>query len=134
MFVFGIDIPLVELIFAFTIIAIIILIEITIILLLMAYQMKNSRKLGSQIKALSNKLMRLEGKELAEIDRLRDLRIRREPIPRQRIHHKVHKKVKAIVTGLTRKKPLPAKPKIVKPTIVKKIETDYKTKKTQKNN
>lgn len=123
MFVFGIDIPLVELIFAFTIIAVIILIEITIILLLMAYQMKNSKKLGGEIKRLSNTLMRLEDKELKELDKIKEIEDRkRELLKRTRvpIHHKIHRVAKAIVTGLTRKKPTLVKPKIIKHALVKK--------------
>lgn len=53
MYVFGFDIPLVELIFVLAIIIIIILLEITAILILMSYYMKTAKKLSSEIKELT---------------------------------------------------------------------------------
>jgi short subunit fatty acids transporter len=108
MFVFGVDVPLVEIIFAFTIIALIILVEITIILILIAYQMKNSKRLGWEVKRLSNALMRLEDKELLEIKKLRNLENKEKKfikeLEKEKIHHKIHRVAKAIITGIKRKK------------------------------
>ena len=73
MYVLGVDIPLVELIIGVGIIGVIILLEITIILVLITRNMKNSKKLETQIGELITKLMRLEGQELKEIEKLHDL-------------------------------------------------------------
>ena len=70
MYLFGVDVPLVEVMFAFTVIAMIILIEITIILIMLSYQIKASKKLGKNIRRLSYTLLKLEDKELAELDKL----------------------------------------------------------------
>ena len=68
MFVFGIDIPLVELVFAAGVISIIILLEITAVLVLITYHMKNSRKLEAKLGLIVPKLMQLESKELKELE------------------------------------------------------------------
>ena len=73
MYVFGVDIPLIELILAVGVVGVIILLEITIILILITFHMKNSKKLENQIGVLISKLMTLEGQELKEIDKLHDL-------------------------------------------------------------
>ena len=73
MYIFGIDIPLIELMLAVGVIGIIILVEITIILILITFHMKNSKRLESQIGILISKLMKLEGQELKEIGNLQDL-------------------------------------------------------------
>jgi len=70
MYTFGVDIPLVELFFGFFVIGIIVLVEITFILILITYQLRNSKKLGSEIRRLSHTLMRLEDKELKELAKL----------------------------------------------------------------
>jgi len=49
MYVFGIDVPLVEVIIALGIIAIITLIEIIIILVLINYHLKNSKRLETEL-------------------------------------------------------------------------------------
>ena len=80
MYIFGVDIPLVEVILAVGIIGVIILLEITIILILISYHMKNSKRLESQIGRLTATLMRLQGKELREIDKLMHLEEKEEKI------------------------------------------------------
>lgn len=73
MYTFGVDIPLVELFFGFFVVGIIVLIEITIILILITYQLRNSKRLGGEIRRLSHTLMRLEDKELKELVKLSKL-------------------------------------------------------------
>ena len=73
MYIFGVDIPLVEVLLAVGIIGLIILIEITIILVMISYHMRNSKKLESQMGRLSSTLLKLESKELKEIDKLEKL-------------------------------------------------------------
>jgi hypothetical protein len=78
MYTFGVDIPLVELFFGFFVIGIIVLVEITFILILITYQLRNSKKLGGEIRRLSHTLMRLEDKELkglAKLNKLEDKEI-----------------------------------------------------------
>ena len=59
MYVFGMDIPLVEVIIAIGIIGIIMLIEIIVILILINYHLKNSKRLEEElakhVRALSKK-------------------------------------------------------------------------------
>lgn len=73
MYIFGVDIPLVELFFGVYIIGVIILIEITIILIMITYQMRTSRQLSGDIRRLSHTLMRLENKEMNELVKLSKL-------------------------------------------------------------
>ncbi len=73
MYVFGVDIPLVELLFALVIFGAFILLEITVVLILITYQMKNSKRLESEITKLTKTLLLLEDRELKEIDKLADL-------------------------------------------------------------
>ena len=80
MYIFGVDIPLVEVILGVGVIGIIILLEITIILILISYHMKNSKRLESEIGRLTATLMRLQGKELREIDKLVQLEEKEENI------------------------------------------------------
>ncbi|MBD3248810.1 hypothetical protein GF336_02080 [Candidatus Woesearchaeota archaeon] len=74
MYVFGVDIPLVELLFALGIFSILILLEITVVLILITYQMRNSKKLEAEINNLTKTLLKLEDKELKELDKLAGLR------------------------------------------------------------
>lgn len=63
---FGVDIPLVELIFMFMIISFIILIESTIIAIMLLYQLKNSRKMSKRLNRITSILSDLEEKHLNE--------------------------------------------------------------------
>jgi hypothetical protein len=73
MYILGVDIPLVELILAIGIIGVIILLEITIILLLITYHMKNSRKLESEISKLVDALTVLNRQEFKELETIRSI-------------------------------------------------------------
>lgn len=74
MYVFGVDLPLVELILAVGIIGVIILMEITVILILITFHMRNSKKLEDQIRRLINALTKLEDKELKALDEIEHIR------------------------------------------------------------
>ena len=81
MYIFGVDIPLVELILAVGIIGVVILLEITIILILITFHMKTSKRLEGQISRLMNTLLKLEGQELKEIDKfVRPIKKRKVPL------------------------------------------------------
>ena len=73
MYIFGIDIPLVEIILALGVIGIILLLEITIVLLLITYLMKRSRNLEGKIGGLITALASLNKAELKELDKIRRL-------------------------------------------------------------
>ena len=73
MYAFGIDIPLVEIIIGVMLISVIMLVEITIILILITFHMRNSKKLENEIGRLSTTLMRLQGRELKEIEKLQKI-------------------------------------------------------------
>jgi hypothetical protein len=78
MYVLGVDLPLVEILLAVTIIGIIILLEITVMLVLISFHMRNSRKLEDKIGMLTNKLMQIEGKELQELKEIEHIAERKK--------------------------------------------------------
>ncbi len=80
MYVFGIDIPLIELIIALGVVGVIILLEITILLVLISYHMKNSRKLEGQIGRLLHALTKLNKEELVELEKIRKMEDQEERI------------------------------------------------------
>ena len=80
MYIFGVDIPLVELILGIIVVSAIILLEITAILILITFHMKNSKRLENKIGRLSLVLMKLEDKELKELDKLQKLEEKEEGI------------------------------------------------------
>jgi hypothetical protein len=71
MLVFGIDIPLVEVIFALAIIIFILLVESIVIISLLIKQMNKSKKLGSLIEQLSETLLQIKKAEIEELDKIK---------------------------------------------------------------
>ena len=71
MLVYGIDIPLVEVILAFAIIIFIILVEAVIIITLMVKQLNKTKNLGDLLLKLSETLLEIKHKEIEELDKLR---------------------------------------------------------------
>jgi len=74
MYVFGIEIPLVEIVIALGIIGIIILFEISVVLILITYHLKNSKRLEAEMGRLTHTLMRLQGKELKGLEELKKIK------------------------------------------------------------
>ena len=70
MLVYGIDIPLVEVILAFAIIIFIILAEAIIIIALMVKQLNKTKNLGDLLLKLSETLLEIKHKEIEELDKL----------------------------------------------------------------
>ena len=62
-FVFGVDLPLVELIFTFSIIAFILLVEVTVVMVILLYQLRRSKE-------ISRILLLLEDAELRTLDKI----------------------------------------------------------------
>ena len=71
MLVFGIDIPLVEVIFALAIIIFILLVESIVIISLLIKQMNKSKKLGTLIEQLSETLLQIIKAEIEELDKIK---------------------------------------------------------------
>jgi hypothetical protein len=71
MLVFGIDVPLVEVIFALAIIIFILLVESIVIISLLIKQMNKSKKLGSLIEQLSETLLQIKKAEIEELDKIK---------------------------------------------------------------
>ena len=51
-FVFGVDVPLVELILAFTLITFIMLIEVTVVMIILFYQLRRTRDITERLEQL----------------------------------------------------------------------------------
>jgi len=76
----GIDIPLTELLFAIGVIGIIVLVEIMVVLLLITYHMRNTKKLGEQIGRLISALAALNKDEFKELNKVREMQKAEESI------------------------------------------------------
>ena len=69
-FAFGVDVPLVELLIAFSIVMFIMLVEVTIVMIVLFYQLRYSRELGKQLEIVSTQLYSRSGKSSREIEKL----------------------------------------------------------------
>ncbi|HLC19678.1 MAG TPA: hypothetical protein VJK72_02085 [Candidatus Nanoarchaeia archaeon] len=54
-FVFGVDVPLVELILAFTLITFIMLIEVTVVMVILFYQLRRTREITQRLEQMIGK-------------------------------------------------------------------------------
>jgi len=57
-FVFGVDVPLVELILAFALITFIMLIEVTVVMIILFYQLKKTREVTNELQKLLGSMKR----------------------------------------------------------------------------
>ncbi len=71
MIVFGIDIPLVEVLLALAIIMFLLLAETVIVLALLLRQMSKTRKLSELTYQLSESILEMKKRELEELDKLK---------------------------------------------------------------
>ncbi|MBI4980789.1 hypothetical protein HZC30_04510 [Candidatus Woesearchaeota archaeon] len=71
MLVFGIDIPLVEIIFALAIILVILMIEAIVIIAMMAAQLQKTKKIDELTLKLSDTILAIKKAEIEELDRLK---------------------------------------------------------------
>jgi short subunit fatty acids transporter len=71
MLVFGIDIPLVEIIFALAIILVILMIEAIVIIAMMAAQLQKVKKIDELTLKLSDTILAIKKAEIDELDRLK---------------------------------------------------------------
>ena len=80
MYIFGVDIPIVEVIFAVGVVGIILLLEITIVLILITYHMRNSRRIEDKIVTLITALASLNKAELKELGKIKTLEAKEKDI------------------------------------------------------
>ncbi len=70
MLIFGIDVPLVEVVFALAVIILILLIESLIIIVLLLSQVNKTKRIGELVENLSEAILQIKRAELEELDRL----------------------------------------------------------------
>jgi len=71
MLVFGVDVPLAELLLVLIIITFILFAEAVVIIALLIRQMNKSHKLGTLIEKLSETLLAMKNKEIEGLDKIR---------------------------------------------------------------
>lgn len=71
MLVFGVDIPLVEIILIFGVVIFILLVESVIIIALLVKQLQKTKNVGVLLEKLSQTLLEIKKAEIDELDRLR---------------------------------------------------------------
>ena len=71
MIVFGVDIPLVEIIFTMSIIIFILLIESIIVVMVLIKQMNKTKKTHELLQNLSDTLLKIKEVELKELDKIK---------------------------------------------------------------
>ena len=73
MLAFGVDVPLIEIVFALALIIFILLIETIVILSLLMKQMNKSKELARLIEKLSDTLLNIKKAEIEELDKLKKI-------------------------------------------------------------
>lgn len=71
MFVFGVDIPLIEIVIGILIVVFLLLMEAVVIVALLIRQMNKSKELAVLVENLSNSLLTIKKAEIEQMDRLR---------------------------------------------------------------
>tara|TARA_Y100000310_G_scaffold316956_1_gene369279 strand:+ start:799 stop:1017 length:219 start_codon:yes stop_codon:yes gene_type:complete len=71
MIVFGVDIPLVEIIFTMSIIIFILLVESIVVVMVLLKQMNKSKKTQELLQTLSDTLLKIKEVEIKTLDKLR---------------------------------------------------------------
>lgn len=71
MLIFGVDVPLVEIILTFAILIFLLFVETVVVLILLVQQMNKTRKLGDLLTRLSETILSIKKKEIEELDALK---------------------------------------------------------------
>ncbi len=71
MLVFGIDIPLIEVVFALAMIGFIVLVEIIVVVVLLMKNLNKAKELGDTLNKLAQVLLSVKKEEIKEIERLK---------------------------------------------------------------
>lgn len=74
MLVFGIDVPLIEVVLGLAVVTFILLAEALIVVILLIKQINKSRKLMSLVEKLSQTILEIKKVEIEELDKLRGRR------------------------------------------------------------
>ena len=71
MLVFGIDIPLIEVIFGLVLVSFIILAEIVVVVILLMKNLSRTKEMAELLNKLSNVLLEVKREEMKEIEKLK---------------------------------------------------------------
>jgi hypothetical protein len=71
MLVFGVDIPLVEIVFTLAIVIFILLIEAIVVIALLVKQLNKTKKLGELVEKLSETILLIKKAEIEQLDKLK---------------------------------------------------------------
>ena len=71
MLVFGVDVPLMEMMLAFAIIIFLLLIEAIVVIALLVKQLNKTKKLGELVGKLSETILMIKKAEIDQLDRLK---------------------------------------------------------------
>lgn len=71
MLAFGVDVPLIEIVFALAIVGFILLIEIIVVVILLMQNLKKAKELGDSLGNLSKILLDVKKKEMGKIERVK---------------------------------------------------------------
>lgn len=71
MLIFGVDVPLVEIVLTFAILIFLLFVETVVVLILLVQQMNKTRKLGDLLTRLSETILSIKKKEIEELDALK---------------------------------------------------------------
>ena len=71
MLVFGIDVPLIEVILALAIVMFLLLVESIVIISLLVKHLNKTKRLGDLVEKLSGTLLDIKKKEIEELDKLK---------------------------------------------------------------
>lgn len=71
MLVFGVDVPLMEVVFALVLISFIVLVEIIVLVILLMQSLNRTKELGDLLSKLSQVLLEVKKEEMREIERLK---------------------------------------------------------------
>ncbi len=71
MLVFGVDVPLIEIVIAFVVVIFVILAESIIVVMLIIKQLGKTKKLAELTEKLSETILQIKKAEIEELDRLR---------------------------------------------------------------
>ncbi|MFH0701276.1 MAG: hypothetical protein V2A62_02475 [Candidatus Woesearchaeota archaeon] len=74
MLVFGVDVPLIEVILALTIILFLLLVEAIVVIALLIKQLQKTKQLGDLMEKMSEALLAIKKAEIDELDKLKGRR------------------------------------------------------------
>ena len=70
MLVFGVDVPLIEIVLALAAVMVVLLIEALVVIIVLMKQMNKTRKISEAVQELSDTLLQIKKSELEQLDRI----------------------------------------------------------------